>query len=116
MHPSALWELLCLVDQSDLDEYGKREFKKMVRAVSVSHGVGDLAQRERVEYAVRLLRERQARAEIRERLMAAYGISRATAYRVIGEALQLSHVLDTPPVSTGTHEEVREGVGADQTC
>jgi hypothetical protein len=42
--------------------------------------------------AVRLLQQRERRATIAARLMADYGMSRSTCYRILGQALALMQV------------------------
>ena len=90
---SPLFKISTGIDGLDLDENAKEVFRAFVRGVRVAHGDGDSIEREeRQAFAARLLANRVPRAEIRERLISRFEISRSHAYRVIDEALNTKTV------------------------
>jgi hypothetical protein len=84
---AALLEILEGVEAIDVDGAAKDKFRQLVGTVANTHGYDWIGRAGRVTFASRLLRMHVARPEIRDRLMAFYGISRAQAYRIIDYAL-----------------------------
>ena len=81
-------DLAAGIDSLDLDEKAKQVFREFVRGVRVAHGEADTIKREeRSAFAAALLANRVPRAEIRDRLMSRFQLSRSHAYRIIDEAL-----------------------------
>lgn len=91
MHSIAIREIIDGVEAMDLDPAAKRQFRQLVRAIGTAHGFLWIEREERTEFARELLAKRVSRATVRDRLMAHFGISKTQAYRVIEQALQLSH-------------------------
>ncbi|KQV50057.1 hypothetical protein [Massilia sp. Root335] len=88
---AALVEILEGVEAIDVDEGAKDKFRQLVGAVANTHGYDWIERASRIDFARGLLRMRVSRPEVRDRLIALYGISRPQAYRIISHALQLSH-------------------------
>lgn len=89
MRSSAFRDLIAGLDQLDADESAKRQFRRLVSSIAAIHGLRDIEQAERIDFARRLHDLRTSRATIRDRLIASYGLSRRQAYRVISDSLQL---------------------------
>jgi len=88
---AALLEILEGVEAIDVDVVAKAKFRQLVGAVANTHGYGWIERANRIDFARGLLRMHVPRPDVRDRLVALYGISRPQAYRIISHALQLSH-------------------------
>jgi len=88
---AALVEILEGLEAIDVDASAKEKFRQLVGAVANTHGYAWVERAGRISFASRLLRMHVGRAEIRERLIGLYGVSRSQAYRIISHALELSH-------------------------
>jgi hypothetical protein len=88
---SAILEIMQAIDAVDVDQSAKQKFRQMVSVVGAGYGYAWLERSSRIDFARELLLLRVPRPQIRDRLVATFGISRPQAYRVISEALQLSH-------------------------
>jgi len=91
MRATVLKEIMDGVDFLPLDDNAKLEVKRLVSTIGIAHGVRGLDWPVRIAFARRLLAAKASRPTIRDRLRAAFGISRRQAYRVIDEAVQLCH-------------------------
>ena len=87
---AALSEILEGVEAIDVDAAAKQKFRHLVGAIAATHGYDWLERANRIAFARALLRARTARPQVRDRLIALYGISRPQAYRIISHALQQS--------------------------
>jgi len=83
--------LLEEIETLDTDETARRKFRRLVSDICLSHGINDIDRFERVYFARRMLDAKISRSTIRDRLIARFNISRSQAYRVIEQALKLSH-------------------------
>lgn len=90
MRASVLQSLISSFDGIAVDEGVRQQFKDVVRQVGQAYGYSMADRNERVLFARQLLDRGISRPTIRDRLMAHFEISKPQAYRVIGEALQLS--------------------------
>jgi hypothetical protein len=91
MHSVAIREIIDGVDALDLDAAAKQQFRQLVCAIGAAHGFAWVKRDERTAFARELLARKVSRATVRDRLMAHFSISKTQAYRVIEQALQLSH-------------------------
>jgi len=91
MQSIAIREIIDGIEAMDLDPVAKRQFRQLVRAVGAAHGLSWIEREERTVFAKELLVRKVSRATVRDRLMAHFSISKTQAYRVIEQALQLSH-------------------------
>lgn len=90
MRADTFRELMDKVQGIEADDITKRAFMELIRATAVANGVTSLERDERVEFARHLLQDiRESRSTVRDRLMAAFGITESTAYRDIDKALQI---------------------------
>lgn len=107
MHSNIFVDLLHLVNTSDgLDDDGKMEAKRLIRAAANINGVGEqVEQIERVQFAQKMISEGEAGSVVRTRLMSAFQVSRRTAYRDIADARNLCHVHGTRKASNGACEK-----------
>jgi hypothetical protein len=87
MRASVLTEILDRLERSNLDAAAKREAKAIVQTTGRQHGVKQVDQFDRIEFAQQLMAAKISRPTIRDRLMARYDLSRRQAYRVIHSAL-----------------------------
>lgn len=94
-------ELLNQLAKSDAAPDAKAEFRKMIEAVGLDHGVCLTSSTDRVEFARCLLDAGCARTEIRDRLMAKFEIRESQAYRDIREALDDRRRNERQTVPTG---------------
>lgn len=102
---AAILEIIDRLEALTVDPAAKREFRQLVRSVGVAHGLGALERGDRVSFAGELLARRVSRPTIRDRLIAVFDVSRTQAYRIIGDALQLSQKQPkngTPSVSNNS--------------
>lgn len=88
MRAEVLNDLLAKLEECDACDDAKAEFRKLIFDVDVFHRAETSASDERAQFARHLLASGESRTTIRDRLMHRYGISRAQAYRHIGEALK----------------------------
>jgi hypothetical protein len=91
MHSIAIREIIEGVEAMDLDPAARQQFRQLVRSIGAAHGFAWVEREERTVFARELLAKRVSRATVRDRLMAHFSISKTQAYRVIEQALQLSH-------------------------
>jgi hypothetical protein len=91
MHSIAIREIIEGVEAMDLDPAARQQFRQLVRTIGITHGFSWIEREERTVFARELLARKVSRATVRERLMAHFSISKTQAYRVIEQALQLSH-------------------------
>jgi len=89
MRSEVLLEILNGIDNLAIDEAAKREVRCLVNTVGWEHGVRRITCASRVEFARRLLDLKVSRTTIKDRLKAAFGISKEQAYRDIRAALKL---------------------------
>jgi hypothetical protein len=89
MRAEVLKDLLAKLDECDAAAEAIAEFRLMIEAVGIAHGVNLVGGASRIEFARQLLNAGARRAEVRGRLMARYGIRESQAYRDISEALQI---------------------------
>lgn len=87
---TALAEILEGVELIDVDDKAKEKFRQLVGAIATAHGHDWIERAGRISFARRLLQMRVSRPEVRDRLIALYGVSRPQAYRIISHALELS--------------------------
>lgn len=98
---TAILEIMEGVDGLDTDPVAKQQFRQLVRAIGAAHGFAWMAKKDRVAFARELLDLRVSRPTIRDRLIAAFDVSRPQAYRIIDNALKLSQKQprnETPPM------------------
>lgn len=74
----------------DAPPHAKYRLKNFISQACQAAGISVIDRAERVRFARRLLDDREPRPIIRNRLIARYGISRASAYSTIAAALNLS--------------------------
>jgi hypothetical protein len=91
MRSEPIREIIEGVEAMDLDPVAKQQFRQLVRAIGATHGFSWIEREERTVFARELLARKVSRATVRDRLMAHFSISKTQAYRVIEQALQLSH-------------------------
>lgn len=89
MRAEVLRDLLADLDLCRADASAVDEFRRMIEAVGMAHGVNLVGRDVRIGFARQLLDARAPRTEIRDRLMARYDIRESQAYRDIGDALQM---------------------------
>lgn len=87
---AAILEILRGVDALDTDAAAKRQFRQLISGVVASHGFTWVKRENQIAFARELLVCRVSRPTIRDRLIATFDVSRTQAYRIIGDALQLS--------------------------
>jgi hypothetical protein len=87
---AAILEIIAEVERIDASAYTRYRLKQFIGATCLAAGITILDRKERVQFARRLLDDGEPRPIIRDRLMARFGIKRASAYNAIDEALQLS--------------------------
>lgn len=90
MRSAPFLEIIDRLEGLDVDDGARRAFRRLLLEIGTQHGISGLERDEQLAYVRRLLALRVSRPTIRDRLMALYSISRSQAYRLIGEALQLS--------------------------
>lgn len=78
------------VDRMDAHDHAKRTLKAFINETCLAAGIAVVDRRERILFARGLLDDGESRSTIRDRLMVRFSIKRASAYKVIGQALQLS--------------------------
>ena len=78
------------VERMDAPSHAKHRLKAFINETCHTAGITVIGRKERVRFARRLLDDGEPRPIIRDRLMARFGIKRASAYNAIDEALQLS--------------------------
>lgn len=83
--------ILAEIEQMDAPPHAKYCLKNFISRTCRAAGIRVIERTERVQFARRLLDDREARPIIRDRLVARFEISRASAYNAIGEALKLSN-------------------------
>jgi hypothetical protein len=90
--PTQSKPLLDIIDRLpglDVAETARGKFKRLVYEVGVFYGIRGLDHADRIDFARRLLKQKEARATIRDRLMVRYEVSRRQAYRIIDDGLEL---------------------------
>lgn len=85
-----------MLGECDADPHAKADFRKLIEAVGLAHGVSISSKPDRIAFARQLLTAGAARSEIRGRLMVRFEIGESQAYRDIGDALQIV------PISAGS--------------
>ncbi|MCE3606920.1 hypothetical protein LXA47_25425 [Massilia sp. P8910] len=94
MRADALLDLIAKLEDCDVDAAAKVAFRKMIVSVGAMHNISCLKQEQRVDFARNLLRLREQRAVVRDRLIAQFRISESQANRDISTAL-VSHLQPT---------------------
>lgn len=90
MRSAPFLEIIDRLECLNVDDGARLAFHQLLLEIGTRHGIGGLERRKQLVFVRKLLALRVSRPTIRARLMALYGISRSQAYRLIGEALQLS--------------------------
>jgi hypothetical protein len=84
--------LLDIIDRLpglDVAETARIKFKRLVYEIGAFYGIRGLDYADRIDFARHLLKQKEARATIRDRLMVRYEVSRRQAYRIIDDGLEL---------------------------
>lgn len=90
MRASVYQQLMEDLERIDAPADAKRLFAVLIRRHAEQNGVAaSIVRQERVEFARKLLDQREERHVISQRLQDAYGIGRSQAYEDIGKALQI---------------------------
>ena len=103
MHSIAIREIIEGVEAMDLDPAARQQFRQLVRAIGAVHGFSWIEREDRTVFARELLAKKVSRATVRDRLMAHFSISKTQAYRVIEQALQLSHFSPSFGTASGSN-------------
>jgi hypothetical protein len=103
MSAGVLQEIMQEVDASNIDPLAKKQFRQLVRVIGAAHGFAWMERAERTEFARELLARKVSRPTVRDRLMAHFSISKTQAYRVIEQALQLSHFSPSFGTASGSN-------------
>jgi site-specific recombinase XerD len=103
MSAGVLQEIMQEVDASNIDPLAKQQFRQLVRTIGAAHGLAWMEREQRTEFARELLARKVSRPTVRDRLMAHFSISKTQAYRVIEQALQLSHFSPSFGTASGSN-------------
>jgi histone deacetylase complex regulatory component SIN3 len=91
MRSALLLEVFHSVDQLDVEDSAKAQFKQILYQLGVQQGVKGLEKLRRIEFAAAMLRSGVSRTTAKERLCAHYEVSTEQAYRYLRDALKLCH-------------------------
>jgi hypothetical protein len=94
----AILLILGEIDTLDCDEEIRKMFRKTVHRIAVDAGVSGIDRQARIDYTRNLIADGATVLAMRDRLMAAFRISRTESYRLIAtarEASQKMHELGT---------------------
>ena len=103
MHSIAIREIIDGVEAMELDPAARRQFRQLVRAIGAAHGFAWMEREERTIFARELLARKVSRPTVRDRLIAHFSISKTQAYRIIEQALQLSHFSTSFGTASGSN-------------
>jgi hypothetical protein len=87
---AAILEIIAEVGRIDAAPHTRYALKRFINDTCLAAGITLIDRMERVHFARRLLDDGEGRPVIRDRLMARFGIKRASAYKAIESALRLS--------------------------
>jgi hypothetical protein len=108
MSPAFIMDLVAKLDSIEADDTVKKLIRRHLYEVGAMHGVRQLRQIERVDFALHLLSLNVSVPTIRDRLMATFAVAESQAYRDVQKALNVRHLTPlngTPRAENGSIEK-----------